>query len=105
MSFSDLLIRWIAMAFLTTASGLWQGKTFGTNLLGIAILSATAMTGIAALHPLTELPGLWGIWVTWLRHLLIFVIIAAVLIGGSLRLSIIMSLITATVLTLARLIW
>jgi hypothetical protein len=62
------------------------------------------MTGIVVLYPLTDLPGLWGIGVTWLRHFLIFIIIAAVLLGSSLHTSIIMSMAYATLLTLYRML-
>ncbi|MCK9526051.1 MAG: hypothetical protein M0R49_08995 [Limnochordia bacterium] len=101
----QLLIRWTAMVVLVIASGLWQGKVLGTNLLCIAVLTATAMTGIVILYPLTDLPGLWGIGMTWLRHLLIFVIIAAVLLGSPLHTSIIMSIAYATLLTLYQMLW
>ena len=105
MPFPQLLIRWIVMVVLAIVSGLWQGKTLSANLLGIALLSATAVTSIAALYPLTELPGLFGIAIAWLRHFLSFTIIIAVLTKYSVRRSCIMGVCFASILLLLNLLW
>lgn len=101
MTTTQLLIRWFAIALLTIVSGLWQGKTIGPNLLLIAVLSATAMTGLAALHPLTKRPGWSGFGLAWLHHFLVFILIATILIGSPLRISIIMSFLASTLSTIA----
>lgn len=100
MTFSQLLIRWLVMAALTIISGLLQGKEFSANLLLVAGLAASAIAGLAALHPLTQLPGVLGFGVSWLRHVLIFSLLAAVFTQYSPRKSLIMGLCFATLFTI-----
>ncbi len=100
MTFSQLLLSWLVMAALTIISGLLQGKEFGTNLLLVAGLAASAIAGLAALHPLTKLPGVLGFGVGWIRHALTFSLLAAVLAQCSPRKSAIMGLCFATLFTI-----
>lgn len=100
MTATQLLKRWIAAAAFAIASGLWQGKIFDVSLLGIAVLSATALTGLAALKPPTKRPGWSGVGLAWIRNCLIMSIIWGVMIGSSLLHTAIASFIFATMFTI-----
>ncbi len=99
MSPSQLLIRWLLMAILTIISGLWQGKELGRSLLFVAALSASALTALAALYPLTNAPGLLGLGIGWLRHLLTFSLLTAIITQNPPGKSFIMGLLFASMLT------
>ncbi len=105
MSFSDLLIRWVIMATLTIASGLWHGQKLNGLLFGGAFLAASIVVGIAALYPLTKLPGLPGIGVTWLRNFVSMYVLIAVLTKFPQRRRIITSVTYATLLAISKLLW
>ncbi|MCK9526048.1 MAG: hypothetical protein M0R49_08980 [Limnochordia bacterium] len=100
MTASQLLTRWLVMAVLVIITGLLRDKQFSRKLLVVALLSATAIAGLAALHPLTKLPGLLGFGIGWLRLLAIFAIMAAALAGFPLRRSIIMGIGYATIISI-----
>ncbi len=67
MTARQLLICWIVMAGLATITGLLRGKVFSRALFAIALLSATAITAIAATESLAELPGLLGVGLGWIE--------------------------------------
>lgn len=100
MTATQLLIRWIAVAAFAIVSGLWQGKALDANFFGIVVLSATALTGLAALRPLTKRPGWSGFGIAWVRHFLVFGIIWRVIMGYSLRITAMASFVFATMLTI-----
>lgn len=77
MPFPQLAMRWAVVAVGVVIAGLWQGRKLDPNLLGVAMLSATAITSIAALHPLTRSPGILGAAISWVRHFLSFAILTA----------------------------
>lgn len=104
MTVPQLLLRWIVVASLTITSGLWRQKLCGKDLVVLAILAATMVTGIAALHPLTKLPGVLGMVVIWLRQFLIFTTLAGVIAGFPQRVSLIMGAGFATLLTMVQLL-
>jgi hypothetical protein len=104
MTASQLLTRWIVMAVLVIITGLLRDELFNRDLLAIALLSATALTGIGALHSLTKLPGLLGIGIGWLRQFLILAILSGVIAGFSLRRSIIMGIGYATIMSIYHLL-
>ena len=103
MTASQLLTRWLVMAVLVIIIGLLRDKQFSRKLLVVALLSATAIAGLAGLHPLTKLPGLLGFGIGWLRLLGIFAIMTAALAGFPLRRSIIFGMGYATIISISNL--
>ncbi|HBF99962.1 MAG TPA: hypothetical protein DDW87_00100 [Firmicutes bacterium] len=79
MPFAQTLTLWVLVAVVMVVIALWQGKSLNASLIGLALLAATVLTGLAALHPVAQTTGLLGWVVGWIRNFLVYTILLSLL--------------------------